>query len=78
MATKKIINLSGYYYYYFLIITCLFRGGPDCTFELKVRNAQAARFDAVIIYNNDSDDLGKLFTLFFVLFLFQLNTLFFH
>ncbi|XP_037822586.1 E3 ubiquitin-protein ligase RNF13 isoform X2 [Lucilia sericata] len=36
------------------------RGGVDCTFELKVRNAQAARFDAVVIYNNESDDLEHM------------------
>ncbi|XP_005178541.1 E3 ubiquitin-protein ligase Godzilla isoform X2 [Musca domestica] len=36
------------------------RGGVDCTFELKVRNAQAARFDAVVIYNNNSDDLEHM------------------
>lgn len=35
----------------------------DCTFELKVRNAQAAHFDAVVIYNNEGDDLGMLATL---------------
>ncbi|XP_058988294.1 E3 ubiquitin-protein ligase Godzilla-like [Musca domestica] len=34
--------------------------GVDCTFELKVRNAQAARFDAVVIYNNNSDDLEHM------------------
>ncbi|CAM6100259.1 unnamed protein product [Calypogeia fissa] len=27
----------------------------DCTFELKVRNAQAAGFSAVIVYNNDDN-----------------------
>ncbi|KAM7359852.1 godzilla E3 ubiquitin protein ligase isoform 2-T2 [Cochliomyia hominivorax] len=36
------------------------RGGLDCTFELKVRNAQAARYDAVIIYNNEGDDLEHM------------------
>ncbi|XP_061396974.1 E3 ubiquitin-protein ligase Godzilla [Musca vetustissima] len=36
------------------------RGGVDCTFELKVRNAQAAAFDAVVIYNNMSDDLEHM------------------
>ncbi|XP_073827714.1 godzilla E3 ubiquitin protein ligase isoform X2 [Musca autumnalis] len=36
------------------------RGGVDCTFELKVRNAQAAHFDAVVIYNNNSDDLEHM------------------
>lgn len=36
----------------------------DCTFELKVRNAQAAHFDAVVIYNNEGDDLGMLATLY--------------
>lgn len=39
------------------------RGGVDCTFELKVRNAQAARYDAAIIYNNEGDDLGEFFLL---------------
>lgn len=30
----------------------------DCTFEKKVRNAQAAGFNAVIVYNNeDNNDL---------------------
>ncbi|XP_075145531.1 godzilla E3 ubiquitin protein ligase isoform X2 [Haematobia irritans] len=36
------------------------RGGVNCTFEKKVRIAQAAGFDAVIIYNNDSDDLEHM------------------
>ncbi|XP_065355228.1 E3 ubiquitin-protein ligase Godzilla isoform X2 [Calliphora vicina] len=36
------------------------RGGVDCTFELKVRNAQAARFDAVVVYNNENDDLEHM------------------
>ncbi|XP_013109197.2 E3 ubiquitin-protein ligase Godzilla isoform X1 [Stomoxys calcitrans] len=36
------------------------RGGEDCTFELKVRYAQAAHFDAAIIYNNEGDDLEHM------------------
>lgn len=36
------------------------RGGINCSFELKVRNAQAVRFDAVIVYNNDGDDLETM------------------
>ncbi|KAL9872961.1 E3 ubiquitin-protein ligase RNF13 isoform X2 [Glossina fuscipes] len=36
------------------------RGGNECTFERKVRYAQAANFDAAIIYNNDSDDLEHM------------------
>ncbi|KAH8265559.1 hypothetical protein KR038_010491 [Drosophila bunnanda] len=34
------------------------RGG-DCTFERKVRVAQNASYSAVIVYNNEGDDLGK-------------------
>ncbi|XP_067615486.1 E3 ubiquitin-protein ligase Godzilla isoform X2 [Eurosta solidaginis] len=35
-------------------------GGANCTFEKKVRNAQAAGFDAVVVYNNDGDDLEQM------------------
>ncbi|XP_037949270.1 E3 ubiquitin-protein ligase RNF13-like [Teleopsis dalmanni] len=36
------------------------RGGDNCSFELKVRNAQEARYDCVIVYNNKSDDLEQM------------------
>ncbi|XP_036229452.1 E3 ubiquitin-protein ligase Godzilla isoform X2 [Bactrocera oleae] len=35
-------------------------GGINCTFEKKVRNAQASGFDAVIVFNNDGDDLEQM------------------
>ncbi|XP_039954157.1 E3 ubiquitin-protein ligase RNF13 isoform X1 [Bactrocera tryoni] len=35
-------------------------GGINCTFEKKVRNAQAAGFDAAIVFNNDGDDLEQM------------------
>ncbi|XP_017482613.1 PREDICTED: E3 ubiquitin-protein ligase RNF13 isoform X1 [Rhagoletis zephyria] len=35
-------------------------GGTNCTFEKKVRNAQASGFDAVIVFNNDGDDLEQM------------------
>ncbi|XP_053956311.1 E3 ubiquitin-protein ligase Godzilla isoform X1 [Anastrepha ludens] len=35
-------------------------GGENCTFEKKVRNAQASGYDAVIIYNNNGDDLEQM------------------
>uniref|UniRef100_A0A1A9X5R4 RING-type E3 ubiquitin transferase n=1 Tax=Glossina brevipalpis TaxID=37001 RepID=A0A1A9X5R4_9MUSC len=34
--------------------------GDQCSFERKVRNAQAVNFDAAIIYNNESDDLEHM------------------
>ncbi|CAD6995740.1 unnamed protein product [Ceratitis capitata] len=35
-------------------------GGANCTFERKVRNGQASGYDAVIVYNNDGDDLEQM------------------
>lgn len=35
-------------------------GGINCTFEKKVRNAQTSGFDAVIVFNNDGDDLEQM------------------
>lgn len=32
----------------------------NCSFEIKVRMAQEAGFDAVIVHNVDSNELGKL------------------
>lgn len=31
----------------------------NCTFEEKIRNAQLSGYDAAIVYNLDSNDLGK-------------------
>ncbi|XP_011184985.1 E3 ubiquitin-protein ligase Godzilla isoform X2 [Zeugodacus cucurbitae] len=35
-------------------------GGTNCTFEKKVRNAQAASYDAVIVFNDKGDDLEQM------------------
>lgn len=35
----------------------------NCSFEVKVRNAQAAGYDCAIVRNVNSSDLGEYFTL---------------
>ena len=61
LLTNEIVaSMNGTRYPFVLII----RGG--CSFEDKVRRAQAAGFEAAIVYDNDTTDLLPSNLLFFL------------
>ena len=53
---KEPPNITGYNGNWIVLVSRY-----NCSFEIKVRMAQKAGYDAVIIHNVNSDELGKEF-----------------
>lgn len=65
-SIKSLIHSSLADYLIFMLFRLLFlQFSGNCSFEQKVRNAQAAGYNAVIVHNVGSEELGNLKNLLF-------------